>query len=459
MSRTPKTNTLSKLLWLVALCVSLLVLLGGVGTLLLSQDEKRIDAMKDGRYLLVSLADGKIEGKQLDKISDAPAPEALPETSPETPAGGAGEQPEEVPTGQTTEPPSSEASGETSSVANAPETTPPAEDPVVATQEPATTESTMPAARIEPRDVPEVTETPLAPLTETAPVAAEPVITPTPDVIGHVANKKPEPVQEMARSVESLPPAPLSELVEKTEKGLELPKVNEANGNTPWQYYSKPFTPKKNAPIISIIITGLGHSRTASDAAVKLPPEMTLSFSPYAKDTPIWAKNARSLGHEVMVELPMEPRDYPATDPGPYALLSIMTAEENISRLHWVISRFAGFTGVLAPMEEKFTSTAKTVKAITDEIAKRGLIFVYSNPEATLANSTLATKADLIIDNELNSESILSQLLKLEAIAKKDGRAVGVAHSYPIVLILLNEWSKGLGAKGISLAPLSASIK
>ncbi|MDP1340887.1 divergent polysaccharide deacetylase family protein, partial [Klebsiella variicola] len=70
-----------------------------------------------------------------------------------------------------------------------------------------------------------------------------------------------------------------------------------------------------------------------------LPPEVTLSFAPYGPRLQEWIDKAREAGHEVLLELPMEPFGYPQNDPGPHTLLTGGNTAENISRLEWLMSR------------------------------------------------------------------------------------------------------------------------
>ena len=72
---------------------------------------------------------------------------------------------------------------------------------------------------------------------------------------------------------------------------------------------------------IAIVVSGLGISAKATSAALaSLPPGVTLGFAPYAGDVQHWVNQARQFGHEVLLEVPMEPFDFPDSDPGPHTL-------------------------------------------------------------------------------------------------------------------------------------------
>ena len=59
-----------------------------------------------------------------------------------------------------------------------------------------------------------------------------------------------------------------------------------------------------------------------------------------------WRQRARGGKHEVLLQVPMEPFDYPDNDPGPQTLLTTLSADQNIDRLHWLMSRFQGYVGI-----------------------------------------------------------------------------------------------------------------
>ena len=111
--------------------------------------------------------------------------------------------------------------------------------------------------------------------------------------------------------------------------------------------YARPTNADASRPRVAILIRGLGLSQSATQTAIDtLPPEITLSFVPYPKDLQSWVNKARAAGHEVMLELPMEPYDYPDNDPGPSTLLTGLEPDENTKRLEWLLSRFTGYVGV-----------------------------------------------------------------------------------------------------------------
>ena len=109
---------------------------------------------------------------------------------------------------------------------------------------------------------------------------------------------------------------------------------------------------------IAIVIGGLGVSAAVTQQAMeKLPGPVTFAFSPYGTDVDrLVDQCARADGHEVLLQAPMEPFDYPDNDPGPQTLLTSLSPDQNLDRLYWLMSRFQGYVGVANYMGARFTS-------------------------------------------------------------------------------------------------------
>ena len=52
-------------------------------------------------------------------------------------------------------------------------------------------------------------------------------------------------------------------------------------------------------------------------------------------------------GHELMLQLPMEPFGFPAADPGPRTLRAGEAASSTMDDLMWHFSRFPGYFGIV----------------------------------------------------------------------------------------------------------------
>ena len=78
---------------------------------------------------------------------------------------------------------------------------------------------------------------------------------------------------------------------------------------------------------------------------------------PYGAEVERLAALARSEGHEILLQVPMEPFNYPDNDPGPQTLLTSLTPEQNLERLYWLMSRMQGYVGLAEAMSAVPSST------------------------------------------------------------------------------------------------------
>lgn len=265
-------------------------------------------------------------------------------------------------------------------------------------------------------------------------------------------------------SVAPLPRAPIAGLTEAGPNG-PLPIVA-ANGRTPATAYARPFTPVAGRPMVAIIIGGLGFNARATQQAIdELPPEVTLSFVPYAQDLQTWIDRARARGHEVLLELPMEPFDPDADDTGPQTLLASATPAQNIGRLEQLLSLATGYFGVTNYQGARFATSASASAPIVQALRQRGLVFISSGLGARSALGVEATRAglpitpaDRIIDARREADAIDDQLLNLEALALQNQSAIGAGFAYPVTMEQVARWARDIASRGYQLAPASAVL-
>ena len=254
-------------------------------------------------------------------------------------------------------------------------------------------------------------------------------------------------------------------LLEKSRYGM-IPVV--ADGLKPFTVYAADADRAKAAkmPVIAIVVGGLGvGAAKTADAIMKLPPAVTLAFTPYGADPTKLAERARAQRHEILLQVPMEPFDYPDNDPGPQTLLTTLAPEQNIDRLYWHLSRLQGYAGIANFMGARFVATDAVMAPIIREAAKRGLGYLDDGSTPRSAAPALAAgqampfaKADFTIDAVPTSAEIDRTLIKLETLAKERGLAVGVASALPISIDRLAAWIKTLDRSGIMLVPLTTAM-
>lgn len=270
------------------------------------------------------------------------------------------------------------------------------------------------------------------------------------------SNAAPAPASPLAK-------APVPGFFERTPAG-DLPKIS-ADGRTPAQVYARPFAAQVATPRVSLIMGGLGLNQKHTLSAInELPPEVTLSFVPYANDLQTWINRARAAGHEVLLELPMEAYDYPNVDTGPHTLLTSAKPEENLRRLNLLMGKASGYYGVTNYQGAKFATDARAAEPVLKALKDRGLVFMHDGsasrsvlPETASGAGLAFSVADRIVDAEPSADAIDRELLQIEALASQNGKAVGVGYAYPVTIEQFRVWTAGLKAKGYQLSPASSA--
>jgi hypothetical protein len=259
---------------------------------------------------------------------------------------------------------------------------------------------------------------------------------------------------------------PLEQKFAETSKHGAIPRIAD-DGVRPSEAFAQTVTPlpgKPDAPRIAIIVGGLGVSANATAEALgKLPGAVTLAFAPYGADLDRIVTRARGLGHEILLQVPMEPFDYPDNDPGPQTLLTSLSADQNIDRLHWLMSRFQGYVGITNTMGARFTASDQAFAPVLRETAKRGLIFVDDGhtPRSLAgqiagANKLPFAKADVVLDAVPTPVEVDRALSRLEMAARERTIAVGYASALPVAVDRIAKWAKAAQSRGLLLVPITA---
>jgi polysaccharide deacetylase 2 family uncharacterized protein YibQ len=240
--------------------------------------------------------------------------------------------------------------------------------------------------------------------------------------------------------------------------------VTARDGRAPMSAYAQTFDRSDKRPKIALVVEGLGVSTGGTDVSLKsLPSQVTFAFAPFATEVQSYVDKARGAGHEVLLQVPMEPVDFPDSDPGPHPLLVGATVEENLRRLNWALSRVTGYVGIANLLGGRFLAEAGAIEPVLAETAKRGLLFFDDGASSRSAvaasarrvNATIA-KGSVILDAVQTRAAIDTKLLQLEGQARKEGFAIGVGSLYPVTLTRLADWAANASARGFVLVPITA---
>ena len=310
----------------------------------------------------------------------------------------------------------------------------------------------------EPEPEPEVAEAPEVPA---------PPPPPPPPPPGSANLPAPEVAEAHAEPAHAEPAASPEHTTPQAPKDVQIAALPPPDPQSPWRRNRQPFNETDPRPRIAVVLTGLGLASKVTEAAIKeLPGGITLSFTPYSRKLNQWVALARVNGHEVMLDLPMEPTTYPDDDPGPQALLTALSSRQNLDRLRWTINRATGYVGLAGVMGSRFAASREHMEPVLQELKGQGLLFLDNRDSDQSLAAALA--GEIGVPSAVNDRSldraqasrvaIDARLVQIENMARSAGFAVAMGRPYPVTIERLREWAKGLEARGFALAPISALV-
>ncbi|GEO85811.1 MULTISPECIES: divergent polysaccharide deacetylase family protein [Alphaproteobacteria] len=254
---------------------------------------------------------------------------------------------------------------------------------------------------------------------------------------------------------------PNDDLLEDTPEG-RLPVIG-PDGLRPFEQYARPWSGAR-ATRIAIVVGGIGLSQTGSQRAIRdLPEEVTLAFASSGNSLMRWMQEARRKGHEVLLQLPMEPFDYPANNPGRGTLLTTDPPAEALKKLHQAMGSITNYTGIMNYMGARYMSDAAAFEPVMRDIGSRGLLFLDDGSTARSLADGFAkaigmpyANGDLLLDGQPEKAAVLAKLDELERIARRNGQAIGTASAFDETVAAIRQWSDEAAGRGIEIVGVSA---
>ncbi len=292
----------------------------------------------------------------------------------------------------------------------------------------------------------------------------ERLVEPAPEASPDPATPQPKTIIVPPGPRTSLPAAPIAGLTRDATFG----PVPQRGSRTILSAYKRPFTAQSGKAPVSVIIGGMGVNRALTQQAIdQLPPEVTLSFAAHAAGLQDWIDSARAAGHEVMIELPMEDTVYDPSSPGARNTLRLNPSDRQLERnLDWLLSRGQGYFGVTNFNGEAYLQRADAAAPLIDALATTGAGFItdgaFDVPTVDALAKTVGQPFKAghgLIDPDPIPAVIKARLDNLARAATDGSHPVGVGFAYAETITATRDWIAELDARGLQLAPASASLK
>lgn len=251
-------------------------------------------------------------------------------------------------------------------------------------------------------------------------------------------------------------------LHENTKFGT-IPLAGPDGNSAKHLYAAQPNTKTDSKVKVVFIFSDLGRNDALSEKILEATPAgVTLAYLPYSSDLKTKITTARSKGHEILLNIPMEPTDYPHTDTGPNTLLTGLPTENNMERLQWAMAQGHEYVGLMNLQGSLFLSSQHDLTPVLHEMEKRGLLFVEAEASYRSQVTEIAQKARLphikshfVLSECLTPKELHTILIRAEQMAQESGTIVIVAHASPLTTPLLLTWIRKAQEQNYAFLPVS----
>lgn len=265
----------------------------------------------------------------------------------------------------------------------------------------------------------------------------------------------------LAKPEKTLPPKIAKKVIEIEKIVKEIPKITKR----PTKPVKKPLPlPPKviTGPKIAFILDDWGYSLKNEKYIYNKDMKFTLAILPnlnYSKRVAILAKNS---GKEVMLHLPMQPKNKSLDALEKLTISSNMPASEIKNILNKDLASVPYAKGINNHMGSLATEDAELMTKVFTELKKRKLYFIDSRTADRSSCRLVAKKINIkfseravFLDNKNDFEYIKSQIKQLMRIAKAKKMAIGVGHDRPLTLAAIKEMLPEIKKQGINLVFVS----
>lgn len=265
-----------------------------------------------------------------------------------------------------------------------------------------------------------------------------------------------------------LTPLGPAELLAKRKPPKSLRLATGEFNQPPVERFARPALFLGQKPRLAFVVVNLGHNKAVTAAAIAdTPPEVTLSFSPYAPELAAWIDAAHAFGHEVMVDLPLESRAYPQEDPGELGLLTALNPDENQRRLDELMTRAEGAAGFATQRGDRFLTAAAPLRPVLESLGEHGYGLVVAatggnvlaEAQQGVASLPRTATAHIEFAHDLSRQAIAEKLDAALGLAQRSGRALVVVQPYPLGIAALTQAGAAAKARDLAMVPATALLQ
>ena len=220
---------------------------------------------------------------------------------------------------------------------------------------------------------------------------------------------------------------------------------------------------------LALVVFGLAEDPALAKEFLALRAPFAVSLPPATPNSAVLFKEARDQGREVLLQVPLEPINYPQVNPGPGTILVTMKPSQITALLRRYLDQARPVAAVANLMGSLATQDMTVMGAMYRELHRQRLPFLHVMPVPGAVCKPLAAdlgvayeEPDAVIDYETRGP----KADKLERRWKQVLEAAR-ARGQMVVMVRASDLSRGFLPKaletkrleGVSLVPLSSILK
>ncbi|MCP3775580.1 divergent polysaccharide deacetylase family protein [Paenibacillus sp. MZ04-78.2] len=189
---------------------------------------------------------------------------------------------------------------------------------------------------------------------------------------------------------------------------------------------------------IAVVIDDFGNGQAGTEQMMELPIPFVAAVMPFLPTTKRDAEWAHKLGKEVIVHLPMEPRNGKPEWLGPGAISTRLPDDEIRRRVIAAIEDVPHAVGINNHMGSKATSNERVMRIVLTVCKERNLYFLDSRTTDKSVIGKLAKEMgvrtaenNLFMDDTYTRNHILKQAVKLQKLVRDNDSTIVIGHVGP----------------------------
>ncbi|QJC51698.1 divergent polysaccharide deacetylase family protein [Paenibacillus albicereus] len=186
---------------------------------------------------------------------------------------------------------------------------------------------------------------------------------------------------------------------------------------------------------IAVVIDDFGNRMKGTDEMFKLPVPVTAAVMPFMPTSREDAERAHQLGLDVIVHMPMEPKQGNPKWLGPGAIRASMSDAEVRQAVEKAIAEVPHAVGMNNHMGSKITADERIMRVVLAVCKEKGLFFLDSRtayktviPRVGAELGVPVLGNDLFLDDVYTASFVSGQIVKLKKLAREQSDCITIGH-------------------------------